>query len=125
MAYAIENAFEEKGYKTRMLNLEKNHISDIMTELIDAKYICVGSPTLNNSMLPTVGAFLTYLKGLAPKDRIGLAFGSYGWSGQSVRMVEDVLQSCGFEMLDSIKVQYIPDESTLQSITEQVKGALS
>jgi len=125
MAYAIESAFEEKGYKTRMLNLEKNHISDIMTELIDAKYICVGSPTLNNSMLPTVGAFLTYLKGLAPKDRIGLAFGSYGWSGQSVRMVEDVLQSCGFEMLDSIKVQYIPDESTLQSITEQVKGALS
>jgi flavorubredoxin len=125
MAYAIESAFEEKGYKTRMLNLETNHISDIMTELIDAKYICVGSPTLNNNMLPTVGAFLTYLKGLAPKDRIGLAFGSYGWSGQSVKMVEDVLSNCGFEMLESIKMQYIPDEPALQSITEQVKGALS
>ena len=107
-----------------MLNLEHNHISDIMTELINAKYICVGSPTLNNSMLPSVGAFLTYLKGLAPKDRIGLAFGSYGWSGQSVSMVEVALTRCGFEVLDSIKVNYIPNDETLQSITNQVKGAL-
>lgn len=125
MAYAIQSVFEEKDFCTRMLNLDKNHISDVMTELIDAKYICVGSPTLNNSMLPTVGAFLTYLKGLAPKNRIGLAFGSYGWSGQSVDQVADVLKSCGFEMLPSIKTQYIPDESTLQSITEQVKGEVS
>lgn len=125
MAYAIQSAFEEKDFCTRMLNLETNHISDVMTELIDAKYICVGSPTLNNSMLPTVGAFLTYLKGLAPKNRIGLAFGSYGWSGQSVDQVADVLKSCGFDMLPNIKTQYIPDGSTLQSITEQVKGEVS
>lgn len=125
MAYAIQNAFEDKGYRTRMLNLDKNHISDAMTELIDAKYICVGSPTLNNTMLPTVGAFLTYLKGLAPKDRIGLAFGSYGWSGQSVDHVADVLQACGFQMLQSLKVQYIPDESTLHNITEQLKGVIA
>jgi flavorubredoxin len=125
MAYAIQSAFEDRDVHTRMFNLEKNHISDVMTELIDAKYICIGSPTLNNSMLPTVGAFLTYLKGLAPKDRIGLAFGSYGWSGQSIDQVEGVLKECGFEMLDSIKIQYIPEKNTLQTITEQVKGAIS
>jgi len=125
MAYAIQNAFEDKDVHTRMFNLEKNHISDVMTELIDAKYICVGSPTLNNSMLPTVGAFLTYLKGLAPKNRIGLAFGSYGWSGQSIGQIEDVLKACGFEMLESIKVQYIPDDNTLQTITDQMKGEIS
>ncbi len=125
MAYAIQSAFEDKNVQTRMFNLEKNHISDVMTELIDAKYICVGSPTLNSSMLPTVGAFLTYLKGLAPKNRIGLAFGSYGWGGQSIGQVEDVLKECGFDMLDNIKVQYIPDDTTLQTITNQVKGEIS
>lgn len=125
IAYAIQSAFEDSGIQTRMLNLQHNHISDIMTEAMTARYICVGSPTLNNGMLPNVGAFLTYFKGLAPKNRIGLAFGSYGWGGQSVGLVEDVLKACNFEMLDSIKVQYIPNDEILQTITEQVKGALS
>ena len=125
IAYAIQRAFEDKGIHTRMLNLQHNHISDIMTEVLTAKYICIGSPTLNNGMLPTVGAFLTYFKGLAPKNRIGLAFGSYGWGGQSVGQIEDVLKSCDFEMLEHIRLQYIPDDETLQTITEQVKGEIS
>jgi len=120
VAYAIQSAFEEKGISTRMLNLDVNHRSDIITEVLTAKYICVGSPTLNNNMLPSVAAFLTYLKGLAPKNRIGLAFGSYGWGGQSIGQVEDVLKECKFDILDSIKVQYIPDESQL----EEIKGKL-
>lgn len=125
MAYAIQRAFEDSGIRAAIFNLQYNHISDIMTEVLTAKYICVGSPTLNKSMLPTMGAFLTYFKGLAPKDRVGLAFGSYGWSEQSVSQIEDVLKSCGFDMLTSIRHQYIPDDETLQSITEQVKGELS
>jgi flavorubredoxin len=103
------------------MSLQTNHISDILTEIIDAKYICVGSPTLNNNMMPTVSAFLTYMKGLAPKDRIGLAFGSYGWGGQSVGQVEEILKSCGFTMLESIKVKYIPDDETLKNITQKLE----
>ncbi|MCP4402062.1 MAG: FprA family A-type flavoprotein, partial [bacterium] len=61
---------------------------------------------------------------LAPKNRVGLAFGSYGWSGQSVGLIEDVLKSCGFEMMKNIRLKYIPDEETLQSITEEIKGEL-
>jgi len=78
IAFAIQDKFEEKGIKADMFNLQFNHISDIMSELLTAKYICVGSPTLNNNILPTISGFLTYLKGLSPKNRIGLAFGSFG-----------------------------------------------
>jgi len=78
MASRIKSAFEEKGYVIRFLHLEHNHISDVMTEIMDAEYICVGSPTLNNNMLPTVAAFLAYMKGLAPKGRKAIAFGSFG-----------------------------------------------
>ncbi|WP_018247236.1 FprA family A-type flavoprotein [Orenia marismortui] len=121
LAYAIQDAFEGKGISTKMMNLDVNHRSDIITEVLTAKYICVGSPTLNNNMLPSVAAFLTYLKGLAPKNRIGLAFGSYGWGGQSIGQVEDVLADCRFELLDQIKVQYIPDESQLKEVTDNLK----
>ncbi len=114
IAHYVQEAFETKKYKTRMFNLQYTHISDIMTEILTAKYICIGSPTLNNNILPTVASFLTYLKGLAPKGRIGLAFGSYGWGGQSIGIVEKELESCGFEMLEQIKLQYIPDEKILK-----------
>ncbi|MCF7792475.1 MAG: FprA family A-type flavoprotein [Candidatus Cloacimonetes bacterium] len=113
IAKSIQEAFEAKNYQTRLFNLEYIHISDIMTEILTAKYICVGSPTLNNNILPTVASFLTYLKGLAPKGRIGMAFGSYGWGGQSVGIVENTLKECGFEMLDQIKLQYVPDKEIL------------
>lgn len=124
IAEKVLEAFENKGYKTKLYNLKNTHISDIMTEVINAKYICVGSPTLNNNLMPPVAAFLTYLKGLAPKNRIGLAFGSYGWGGQSVGQVEQYLKDCGFETLESIRLQYIPDEEQLEEIKEKLEGNL-
>jgi flavorubredoxin len=125
MARAIVEAFEEKGVRAVLRPLAVNHISDVMTDILTAKYVCVGSPTLNNQMLPTVAAFLTYLKGLAPKGRTGLAFGSYGWGGQSVEQIEAVLSQAGFDLWESLKVKYIPDQAGLVQIKESVKNKLS
>jgi len=124
LARTIYNCFESKGVRVRLMSLQTNHISDVMTELLTAKYVCVGSPTLNNGMLPTISAFLTYMKGLAPKNRVGLAFGSYGWGGQSVGQVEDILKACGFQMWDSIKVQYIPDGDVLNGIENKLEEVI-
>ena len=125
MAQAIASAFENQNIHVKLFNLRQNHISDIMTEVLTAKYICVGSPTLNNNMLPTVGAFLTYLKGLAPKARIGLAFGAYGWGGQSIDQIDAILNACGFEMLEKIKIHYVPSEMELNEITSKLETVLS
>jgi flavorubredoxin len=125
MAYAIANAFENKGFSINMLHLQHTHISDIMTEVLTAKYICVGTSTLNNNMLPNVAAFLTYLKGLAPVTRIGMAFGSYGWGGQGVGIIDEILKSCKWQVLDSEKVQYIPDDKKLNEITLNVENSIT
>jgi flavorubredoxin len=124
IANAIRDSFEDAEVPAHMKNLQSIHISDVMTDVLDAKYICVGSPTLNNGMLPTVAAFLTYMKGLAPKNRIGLAFGSYGWGGQSIGQIDEMLKSSGFKTLNPVKAQWVPDEDTLKAITEKVKGGL-
>ena len=124
MANAIHETFEKMGIHAKLLNLQANHISDIMTDIIGAKFIAVGSPTLNSSILPTVAAFMYYLKGLSPKDRIGLAFGSYGWGGQSIPILHQLLgdpKECGFEMLEPLKLQYIPSAEDISALKKNLE----
>ena len=125
MAFAIKDVFEEKDIPCEIKNLQVNHISDIMTSILQAKYICVGSSTLNNGMLPTVSALLTYMKGLAPKNRVGIAFGSYGWGGQSIGDIENILEAAKFQLpVKGLKIQWVPDEIELTSLKEKVSSVI-
>jgi len=125
IAKSVYEVFEEKEISAVLCNLKTNHISDIMTEIMEAEYVCVGSPTLNNNILPTVSAFLTYLKGLAPKNRKYLAFGSYGWGGQSVGLVSNMLKESGFEQFSAdIKINYIPQQTDLEKIKDDLRKIL-
>ncbi len=79
--------------------------------------VLLGTPTLNNGMLPTMGAFLTYIKGLRPKKRIGFAFGSYGWGGQGAREVANVLKEMGWELpIETANLPFVPDKNELEEI---------
>lgn len=125
MAGAIARAFQRKGVKVKLYNLDCNHPSDIMTELMSASYLAVGSPTLNNNLMPLAAGFLTYVRGLAPANLKGFAFGSYGWSGQSIGQVEDMLKAAKVEIIHPpVKVQFVPDEKALAEIEESVFGVL-
>ena len=111
MAESIAEGIAEEGVEVKPMHLRKWNRSDIMTEVIDAKAIIVGSPTLNNQLFPTVADMLTYMKGLKPKNKIGAAFGSYGWSGESVNLINKELEAMKFDIIDpGIKIQYVPDK---------------
>jgi len=126
IAKTIAEAFQAAAVPVKFYDLKQSHISDIMDEILTADYILVGSPTLNNNLLPTVSAFLTYMKGLAPKNRKALAFGSYGWGGQSIGQVEEQLLACGFTLIsDSIRIKYRPTPEQLDSITSTILDAVA
>ena len=119
MAHAIAAGLSEQGVAVHPMHLRKWHRSDIMAEVLDARAVVVGSPTLNNGLFPTLGDFLTYMKGLKPKNKIGAAFGSYGWSGEAVKLITQELEVMKFEMIDpGMKVQYVPDEKALAACFE-------
>ncbi|MFV0528158.1 MAG: FprA family A-type flavoprotein [Lachnospiraceae bacterium] len=126
MAKTIVDALTEKGIPTQLFNLAVSHNSDITTEILTSKYVIVGSPTLNNNMLPTVASFLCYLKGLTPKNRKAFAFGSYGWGGQSAGQIEEELKACGFDIcMDKVRLTYIPQKEQLEKLREDVLAAFS
>ena len=117
IAYALLEGLQESKIPVAIRNLQNTHISDIITDINSSKMILLGSPTLNNTMLPTMGGFLTYLKGLRPKNRVGFVFGSYGWGGQAVGEIEKIIKDLSWEMpFESINVNYVPDEKELDDI---------
>ena len=85
MASAISEALAQAGVKVKLLSMNETHRSEVVYEVLDAGALIVGSPTLNNNILPQMADVMTYLKGLKPANLIGAAFGSYGWSGESVK----------------------------------------
>jgi flavorubredoxin len=119
MAEAIVEALGQEGVDAKPMHLRTWHRSDIMTEVLDAGAILVGSPTLNNNIFPTVSDFLTYLKGLKPQNKVAAAFGSYGWSGESVKMITRELEEMKFKVVDpGVRVQFVPEEEAIEACRE-------
>lgn len=111
MADTIAAGIAAEGVAVRPINIRSTHRSEIMTEVLDARAVIVGSCTMNNQMFPTVSDFLTYMKGLKPQNKIGAAFGSYGWSGEAVKLINQELEAMNFDVIDpGVRVQYVPDQ---------------
>ena len=122
MAVTITEAFAARGIPAVYYDLKVNHMSDIVVDILTSKYLSVGSPTINNQMMPSVAGFLCYLKGLAPKGRQAFAFGSFGWGGQSIAQIEDELRAAGCEIcLDKLRISNVPSSEQLQEITEKIQ----
>jgi len=116
IADTIKSVLDEKDIPYKYIPLGENHISDVMTEILDSEYIFIGSPTLNKNMLPTVSAFMTYFKGLNPKGRKVMVFGSYGWGGESIKDLEKMVVDMGLNLIKSAKFQWIPKEEDLKKL---------
>jgi len=115
MAKAIAAGLEGTGVSTELINLKVHHRSDIMTKVLDAKAIILGSPTLNNGLLPRMAGFLMYMRGLKPFNKIGATFGSYGWSGESVKLLNSSLEEIKIELVEEgMRHKYVPDAKVLE-----------
>jgi len=90
-----------------------------VTELLDSRGLVLGSPTLNNGMLPRMADVLCYAKGLRFTGRVGAAFGSYGWGGEAVKLLNGALDEMKVQRVhDGLRVQYVPAESDLDRCRE-------
>ncbi len=127
MAKAVMEGVANEGVEVQLYHLRKSEWSHIIKELMDAKALLVGTPTLNNTTFPTVAGFLNHVRGLftrylkrvgVEKKRFALAFGSYGWSGEAVKEVGKQLEEMGFEVLPPLSIQYLPSREEIRSLVE-------
>jgi len=113
MARAVSDGLASAGISVKVMKLREDHRSDVVAELLDAGAVLIGSPTLNNNIFPTVADLLVYLKGLRPKNKIGAVFGSYGWSGESVRHLKEKLEEMKIPVVAEIQSKYVPAQEML------------
>jgi flavorubredoxin len=119
VAKAIIEGIASEGVEARIHRLDATHNSDVIADVLEARAVLVGSPTLNNGLFPTVASFLAYMKGLKPRNKIGAAFGSYGWGGGAKRAVEAELKATGVELVENdLDFNYRPEAEELKRAFE-------
>jgi anaerobic nitric oxide reductase flavorubredoxin len=119
MARVIAEGAISEGVEIKLLKLRASNNTEAMTEILDAKAVLVGSPTLNNGIFPTLGSFMTYATGLKPKDKLWGFFGSFGWGGGAVRSLVETAKKAGFAVREpSLEIKYVPDKEDLKKCFE-------
>jgi len=133
MAKAIAESLAQAGVSVKLLSMNDVHRSEVVYEVLEAGALIVGSPTLNNNILPQMADVMTYLKGLKPVNLIGAVFGSFGWSGESVKDLEVILREMKVDMVaETVSVKHAPGKDVLekchalgQGIAAEMKKRLS
>jgi flavorubredoxin len=103
----------------KLIDLQVTHRSDAITDILESSGFVLGSPTLNNGMLPRMADFLMYLRGLKPANMVAASFGSYGWSGEAVKMMNEIIKELDVVLCHpGVKVQYVPGHEQLGQCVE-------
>ncbi len=119
MARAIAEGLEDEGVSYRMFNAGAADLADTMTDLLSCRALVVGCPTRNNKLLPTLALYMEEISGLRFKNKIGMAFGTYGWSGEAVKRLETFMQEAGIEVvIPGYKCQFAPSQEDLAKCRE-------
>ncbi len=117
IAWGIGQADPETDVK--IFNLAKSDPNDLITEVFKSKTVVIGSPTINGSMLHSISGFVHLMKELKFKKKKAAAFGCYGWSGESVKLLREELGAAGFEIIDEgFRSLWNPDEHQQEKAAE-------
>lgn len=119
LAREIADGATEGGVKVELFDIAVTPFAYITRHLMDARALLVGSPTLHHGMLYRTAGLLQYLAGIKPKDKLGGAFGSFGWSGGATKQITGRLQEIGFEMPKSeLTCKYKPSAEEIAAARE-------
>jgi len=119
MARALAEGAIRDGVTVKLFDVDATDRTVLATETLDAAVLAVGSPTLNKTLMPEMAGLLTYLKGLAPKNKCGMAFGSYGWAPSGPDEVNGYLQEMGVSLLrEPLTCKWRPTAEVLDQCRE-------
>ncbi|NLV49540.1 MAG: anaerobic nitric oxide reductase flavorubredoxin [Clostridiales bacterium] len=113
---------EDPDVTVKLFNISKSDENDVITEVFKSKTVVVGSPTFTNGILPSVAGFIYLAKVLKFKNKKAAAFGCYGWSGECVKVINEMLSGAGFNLIsEGLRINWNPDEDAEAQAVEYGK----
>ncbi|OLS03718.1 anaerobic nitric oxide reductase flavorubredoxin [Tissierella creatinophila] len=102
MAEAIAEGIKEvdDNVSVKLFNAAKTDKNEMITELFKSKAFMFGSSTVNKGIMHATGGILEMIRGIGFKKKKTAAFGSYGWSGESVKLIEEKLRDTKLELIE-------------------------
>ncbi|MDD2443892.1 MAG: anaerobic nitric oxide reductase flavorubredoxin [Desulfotomaculaceae bacterium] len=112
-------ALADQDVVVKIRNLAKSDENDVITEVFKSKAAIVGSPTISRSILHSVAGFIHLMKELRFKGKKAAAFGCYGWSGESVKVINELMKDAGFTVVgDGYRNMWNPDADAQKAAVE-------
>ena len=121
MAEAIAEGIRsvDNTVTVKLYNAAKNDKNDIITELFKSKAFLFGSSTVNKGIMHATAGILEMIKGIGFKNKKVSAFGSYGWSGEHIAVLEEGLEKTKLEIVQpGLRVLWNPDEDAIKECFE-------
>jgi flavorubredoxin len=115
MAQAVcAGAESVAGARVSLYDLRGGEVAPFVDLIEEADGIAFGSPTINGDAVKPIWDLLSSLAVIAVRDKLGAAFGSYGWSGEAVAMIEDRLRGLKLRVpVPGVRVKLIPTAAEL------------
>lgn len=118
MAHAIAEGLMSQGVNVKMHFLKEDERSETVKDILESKAVLMGVPTLFNKVFPSIADVLLYTDELqfarTGIKRLGATFGSYGWSGNGPKWLNGKMEEAGFNMIDNLEINYVPDDEDLE-----------
>jgi flavorubredoxin len=106
----------DKDVAVKLYNAANTDKNDIITEIFKSKAILFGSSTVNKTIMHATSGILEMVKGLGFKNKKAAAFGSYGWSGESVGILEEKIKAAKLDVVqDGLKILWVPDDEGMET----------
>ncbi|MFN6516027.1 MAG: diflavin flavoprotein [Nostoc sp. CreGUA01] len=115
LAQAIARGITKAGVAVESINCEFTDPEDIRAAVEKSAGFVMGSPTLGGHAPTPVQTALGIVLATATNNKLAGVFGSFGWSGEAVDLIEGKLKDAGYRFgFDAIRVKFKPDDATLQ-----------
>lgn len=116
---AIAHGITKAGVAVQVINCETASPKEIQTVADHCEGFIIGSPTLGGHAPTQIQTALGILLSTVPKTKPVGVFGSFGWSGEAIDLLEGKLRDAGYSFgFDSIKVKFKPTDVTLKTCEE-------
>jgi len=118
MAHAFAEGLMSEGIEVVMYFLHEDERSEIVKDILDSKAVLFGAPTIYDEPYPSMGDLIFYLRGLkfhrTGLKRLSIVFGSMGGNGGGVDVLKKEVEACGFNVVDTYELYYVPTEEELE-----------